>query len=408
MESPDQDSAGGWYWKWVLWLHCPPFPLLSLSPTHLCSLVNSVIMPYFKYLVIKCHCNSPRELFDISLISFLTLNMLLCVLPLYLFGLCKVSGVQHRTQELIGKQNTDMACDWRGDLFSFVPAAVNLLHCQNSHFWLCCCTVIMSDKRHKEELSGVVHLPISISERCEGLQPNSVNNLKSSFRWRDWQWQEEGWTRRNRDWRDAFMRWKEQKMKRIWSDLTHFRPFSCKSSINLWSVASLQDAGTVQVWKVTPVAQCFRRSITNHKTNRRIYCQRLSSPASECNTCLTLRVMQLCQQLHLGDVNLKDMPACHLRDGRAFLCAWKCQASILIKLSDGWLRLDIVGRAGGYMGKEKMLFAFCPKVFQLCCWALGLSVWHRAADAQEVSRVYIKLCWVCRTFWLLSSLEAAI
>lgn len=125
-----------------------------------------------------------------------------------------------------------------GIFFSFAPAAVNLLHCQNSHLWLCCCTVILSDKRHKEELSGVVHLPISISERCEGLQPSSVNNLKSSLKWRDWQWQEED--RRNRDWRDALMRWKEQKPKRVWSDLTYFRPFFCKSSINLRSVATPQ------------------------------------------------------------------------------------------------------------------------------------------------------------------------
>lgn len=163
-------------------LHSPPFPPPSLSPTHFSSLVKSVIMPHLKYLVIKCHCNSPREVFPISLISFLTLNLLICVLPLYLFGIYKVSGIQHRRQELIRNQNTDMACDWRADLFSFVPAAVNLLHCQNSHLQLCCCTVILSDKRHKEELSGVVPLPISISERCEGLQPNSVNNLKSSLK----------------------------------------------------------------------------------------------------------------------------------------------------------------------------------------------------------------------------------
>lgn len=92
-------------------------PMLSLSPTQFPSLVNSVTMPYLKYLLIKCHCNSPRELFDISLISFLTLNMLLCVLPFYLFGIYEVSGIQHHRQRLKGKQNTDMACDWRGDLF---------------------------------------------------------------------------------------------------------------------------------------------------------------------------------------------------------------------------------------------------------------------------------------------------
>lgn len=48
------------------------------------------------------------------------------------------------------------------------------------------------------------------------------------------------------------------------------------------------------------------------------------------------------------------------------------------------------------MGEEKMLFASCPEVFQLCCRVLGVSVWEPgagcAADAQEVSRVYIKLC----------------
>lgn len=104
----------------------PSFPPSSLSPAHFSSLVNSVTMPYLKYLVIKCHCNSPRELFDISLLSFLTLNTLLCVLPLYFFGIYKVSGIQHRNQELKEKQNADMACDWRGDLFSFVPAAVSL------------------------------------------------------------------------------------------------------------------------------------------------------------------------------------------------------------------------------------------------------------------------------------------
>lgn len=199
----------------------PSFSPVSLSPTHFCSLVNSVIMPYFKYVVIKCHCNSPWELFDMSLISFLTLNMLLCVLPLYLFGIYKVSGIQHCTQELIGKQNTDMECDWRGDVLSFGPAAVSLLHCQNSDLWLCSCAVIVSDKRHKEELSEVVHLPISMSERREGLQPSSVNNLKGSLEWRDWQWQEKDWNRRNRDWRDAFMRLKEQKNKEslLWPDL---------------------------------------------------------------------------------------------------------------------------------------------------------------------------------------------
>lgn len=158
------------------------------------------------------------------------------------------------------------------------------LHCQNSHLCLCCCTVILSDKRHKVE---VVHLPISISERCEGLQPSNVNSLKSSLKWRDWQWQEEDWNRRKRDWRNAFMRWKEQTMKRVWSDLTHFRPLSCKSSINLQSVASPQGAGIVQVWKVSSVAKCFCRSPANHKTNRRIYCQRPSNPASECNQYLS-------------------------------------------------------------------------------------------------------------------------
>lgn len=45
---------------------------LSLSPAHFSSLVNTVTMPYLKYLVKKCHCNSPWELFDLSLIYFLT------------------------------------------------------------------------------------------------------------------------------------------------------------------------------------------------------------------------------------------------------------------------------------------------------------------------------------------------
>lgn len=101
---------------YIVLLYHPPVPL-HLSPTHFSFLVNSVIIPYLKYLVVTCHCNSPRELLVISLIYFLTLNILLCVLPLYLFGICKMSGIQHRRQELKGKQNTDMACDWRGGSF---------------------------------------------------------------------------------------------------------------------------------------------------------------------------------------------------------------------------------------------------------------------------------------------------
>lgn len=91
-------------------------PPLSLSPTHFSSLVNSVTMPYLKYLVIKCHGNSPRELFDVSLISFLTLNMLLCVLPLYLFGIYKVSGIQHLGRSLKENKIHGMWLE-RGSLF---------------------------------------------------------------------------------------------------------------------------------------------------------------------------------------------------------------------------------------------------------------------------------------------------
>jgi len=72
----------------------------------------------------------------------------------------------------------------------------------------------------------------------------------------------------------------------------------------------------------------------------------------------------------------------------------------LTELSDGQLHLDIVGRASGYTGEEKMRFASCPKVFWLCCRALRGSAWQPgagcAAGAQEVGRVYIKLCWVCK------------
>lgn len=152
--------------------------------------------------------------------------------------------------------------------------------------------------------------------------------------------------------------------------------------------------------------------MANHKSNRRIYCQWPSNPASERNTWLVLHMMQLWQGCPFGRCTSRGHICLSLKRWQSFLRAWKYQASILTELSEGWLCLDIVGHASGYMGEEKMLFASCSKVFRLCCRALQMSVWQLragcAADAQEVSRVYIKLCWVCRTFWLLSSVEAAI
>lgn len=55
----------------------------------------------------------------------------------------------------------------------------------------------------------------------------------------------------------------------------------------------------MQVWKVILVAQCFCKSIANHKTER-IYYQWPSSLATKCNTWLVLHMIQLWQECTLG------------------------------------------------------------------------------------------------------------
>lgn len=57
--------------------------------------------------------------------------------------------------------------------------------------------------------------------------------------------------------------------------------FPVNLKVTLQSVTSPWGWGTVQVGKVIPVAQCFRKSMANHKTIRRIYCWWPSSAASE-------------------------------------------------------------------------------------------------------------------------------
>lgn len=295
MESPDQDSACGWYWKWVLCLHCPPLPPpvpLHLSPTHFSFLVNSVIIPYLKYLVITCHCNSPRELFVISLIYFLTLNILLCVLPLYLFGICKMSGIQHRRQELKGKQNTDMACDWRGGSFFLCASSCQPIALPKQSLTA---LLLRYDPVRQEAQGGVKWgCPLTYfifrkmwraaAKKCkQSKEFTRLKGLAVAGRRLKQETEIEGML--SQDGRN-------KKMKRVWSDLTRFRPFSCKSSINLQSVSSPQGAETVQVWKVSSIVKCFCRSTANHKTNRRIYCQRpraqpvsaiLVSPSISCS-----------------------------------------------------------------------------------------------------------------------------